>query len=297
MYSYIMAPLDFRLSAWPYGGNQYVKTYTSARFANIAPLLEFLQDQLDRTPQAKVFKTTFSLVNVFSTYFNISIGLTTEPGVNLQRGPVVFTFARTHDTNVGRPETVLWTTSKTALWGKVTTKPDFISISVPINVCVRAGLIGMMTYALQGVYDIVGGFTKNLVMGRKPLALENSMMRDKVFGYTIPKAMWQLHRDDWKYCNDFWQRMPEMLNLQWNAEFVSYYCRYIVPKLPSLRRGDVYASAREAAADVVRGFILSHIQGRVLPEEKILYTLLPYSDNIVDVEGMVADIVDGRYTT
>ena len=297
MYSYIPAILSFRLTAWPYGGDHYIKTYRSGNFRfDIKAVLDYLESELNKVPLAFVFKTTFSITNLYSVYHQISIGLSVEPAKPVMRGPVVFTFARTRQNMAHEVAHSFWATGKTALWGSNPNRPnDFISISIPLERSSEWRLPGVLERDLSYLYDIAGGFTKSVIRKVKPLGLANvEMIKSKYFRWNIPKAMWYLARKDWSYCLDFWRRMPELLNVEWTPAYLEYYCRFIAPNLPELQESPLYDQYFEEAKEQITHFILRWLQNSVKPEEENLLRFMPIMDEFTDVETLAIEIAKGK---
>lgn len=297
MYTYHPTLLSFRLSAWPYGGDHYIKTFRSGNFRfDIKAVLEYIESELEKIPLAFVFQTTFSITNLYSTYHKISIGLSVEPNQPVIRGPVVFTFARTRKTFAHNVVKSFWATGKSALWGTEPNRPnDFISISLPLERASEWRMPSVLERDLHYLYDIVGAYSKAVIRKVKPLELGDiETIKSKYFRWNIPKAMWFMAIKDWSYCLDFWRRMPELLKVEWTPAYLEYYCRFIAPNLPQLQESPLYDQYFEEAKDEITGFILRWMQGTVQPGEENLLRFMPIMDEFTDVETLAENIARGK---
>lgn len=290
-------PLDFRLSAWPQGGDHYVTTYNTDRYMiDVKMILDYVESELRRIAPAFVFKTTFTLVNVTSKFTEMSVGLCDSPDESLRRGPLTFTFARTKDNNGAQePDVTIWHTMYSATWGPATNHmADFITVNVPLVVCTRARVQQMMEKTQRLLFNIAGGFTKAVIRSIHDANLNYSGM-EKFKYYQIPRAMFYVSLNDWKYVLDFWKRMPDLLRVTWDSQFLEYYCREIAPNLPQRQRSPYYEQYREEAIDALRGFVLDYLQNTVKPAEINLLSLLPADDMIInDVETLVSNLAQGK---
>lgn len=296
MYIHAQMPLDFRLSAWPYGGDRYVTTYNTDRYLiDIRAILDYLELQLRKTPLAFILKTSFTLVNVYSQYTHTSVGLVSEPDENVRRSGLVFTFARTKDNNgPGTAKHVYWLRGYTAIWGNDTDSAnDFISISIPLNILTSARMQQMMIRDQRYLFDIAGGYTKAVIRSVKEFHGGVQVTRKYLYN-TIPRAMFYTAMTDWKYVLDFWKRMPDLLHVEWTPKFIEYYVRYIADKLPMRRRSKYYAQYEEEVQEHLRQFILRYLQNMVQPDEAGLVALLPADESLIhDVETLVVNLSKG----
>mgnify|MGYP003365347859 CR=1 FL=1 len=299
MYRYFPAPLSFRLSAWPYGGDHYIKTFRSSNFLrfDIRAVLEYVESELNKIPLAFVFKTTFTLTNVYSNYHRISIGLSVEPAQPVLRGPVVFTFARTRQNIAHFVVNKFWATGKSAIWGTNLNRPnDFISVSLPLERCSEWHMPGVLERDLQYLHDVMGAYSKAVIRQQPEITLTSAdMIKSKYFRWNIPKVMWHLAISDWAYCLDFWRRMPELLRVTWTPMYLEYYCRFIAPNLPQLQESKFYDQYFEEAKDQITHFILRYMQGTVKPDESNLLQFLPIMEDFTDVETLATNIAKGKF--
>lgn len=295
MYSYIPVTHNFRVSAWPAGGDHYTDTYSSYRYKfDIKSVLDYVKDQLEKVASAFVFKTSFTLINVYSDYFQNSIGYCAEPSSNVRVSPITFTFARSFlDGHYAKP--IFWQTHYTAVWGTTHERPsDFISISLPIDLISRSGINRALNSEMRAFYDILGAYTKAIVMKRLPIGTTNpEIIKSKVLYWNIPKAMWELPIQDWAYCQDFWNRIPALLTIDWTPAFLEYYCLYIAPNLPALR-SETHNLYSEQARDRITQFLLRYLQNVDLPEEQNLLRFLPIMGPSLDIQKLASDISQGK---
>lgn len=296
MYTHIGMPLDFRLSAWPYGGNRYVTTYNTDRYRiDIRMILDYIEEQLRKMPTAFVLKTTFTLINVYSEFTDTSVGITMEPDKSVRRhGMLVFTFARTRNEEIDKPMFVQWRNTYTCQWGCAANSPiDFITVNIPINIATRARIQQMTELHQRNLFDIVGGYTKAVIRSIHERNTSVAIMKNYKY-YTMPRAMFYLGIGDWKYVLEFWKRMPDLLRVEWSAKFTEYYVRYIAADLPDRKRSPYYKQYEEECQDRLRQFILRYLQNKVRPDETSLVSLLPADDMLIhDVETLVANLSKG----
>ena len=293
---YIPMPLDFRLSAWPYGGDRYITTYNTDRYLiDIKMVLDYLEEQLRKTPLAFLTKTTFTLVNVWSQYTNTSVGLVDLPPANVRRTGLVFTFARTQRNEAAKAHHVAWLRGYTAIWGPTDVQSDeFISISIPMVVLTRARMQQMMERDQRYLFDIAGGYTKAVIRSMQEYTGGVDLTATKFLRQNIPRAMFYTAMPDWKYVLDFWKRMPDLLQVEWTPKFIEYYVRYIAPNLPMRRRSKYYERYDEEAKDHIRQFILRYVQNQVGSDETGLVSLLPLDESALhDIETLTNKLAQG----
>jgi len=295
MYSHTQMPLDFRLSAWPYGGDRYVATYNTDRYLiDIRTILDYLELQLRKTPLAHILKTTFTLVNIYDAYTDSSVGIVSEPDEIARKTGLVFTFARTRHNGPGKVDQIYWLRMYTAIWGTSTVDSnDFISISIPLNILTRARMQQMMLRDQRYLFDIAGGYTKAVIRSIQEFSGGVQTTR-KYLHYTIPRAMFYMAMSDWQYVLDFWKRMPDLLHVEWTPKFIEYYVRYIADKLPMRQRSKYYARYEKEVKEELRQFILRYLQNTVNPNEAQLVALLPADESLIhDVETLVTNLSQG----
>jgi hypothetical protein len=270
-------------------------TYNTDRYRfDVKAVLDFLREKLQKVRQAFVSKMLFTETNVYSAFHKNSIGLSVEPASNVMLGPIVFTFAMSKLDNAHQPAILSRLDESVVVWASRSGKMmDFFSISIPVNICSRTGLDKISVPDLKALYDIVGAFSKSVILNHSPMLSHNPDIIANILHWTIPRAMWSLCSDDWKYCLDFWQRMPDLLNVTWDSLFVEYYCRFIAPNL-QLKHGFYYDLYYEQVLTEIRQFILRYLQNEVLPEEQNLLRFLPVMDEYTDVEKLAADIAQGK---
>lgn len=298
MHDYINKPLDFRLSAWPRGGDQYITTYNTDRYLiDIKMVLDYVEDSLRKTPIVHIFKTTFTLVNVYSMYTDKSVGLVDYPPQEVRRTGLVFTFARTlrNNADVKTVKHSTWMRGYTAIWGNTDNNPvDFVSISIPLHILTRARMQQMMERDQRYLYDIAGGYTKAIIRDMLVYSGGVESTAGKLLYQNIPRAMFYTAMDDWKYVLDFWKRMPDLLHVEWTPKFIEYYVRFIAPNLPMRRRSKYYAQYEGEAQDHLREFILRYVQNQIEPEEAGLAALLPLEESeLQDIETLVVKLSQG----
>lgn len=233
MYQYFHDPLSFRLSTWPWGGASYISTF-NYRVHNVLfkPILDYLAEELEKSPTLKVRYTTFTLVNVYSGFTDMSYGSGVSPHRYIRRGPLVFTFAMTRrDRTAFMPRHVIWNTGHTCLWGPTLQHGhDYLTISVPINIAMQCRMNNTLRRQLEWLYKIVGGWSKSFAMRRdsvQPRTDDPRLIHDQMYFRTIPKAMWMYPWQDWKFVREFWQRAPNILKVDVDQLFVSYFLQYL----------------------------------------------------------------------
>uniref|UniRef100_A0AB39CEG2 Virion structural protein n=1 Tax=Pseudomonas phage HRDY3 TaxID=3236930 RepID=A0AB39CEG2_9VIRU len=298
MHDHIVMPLDFRLSAWPKGGDNYVTTYNTDRYLiDLKMVLDYVEESLKGTPMAFIFKTSFTLVNLYTMYTDHSVGLCDSPPKNVMRTGLVFTFARTirqYD-NTQKAVHSTWMRGYTCIWGTSDNQSaDYISISIPLNILTRARMQQMMDRDQRLFYEIAGGYTKAIIRQQIDFSGGVDTTAAKLLYQNIPRAMFYTSMNDWKYVLDFWKRMPDLLHVDWSPKFIEYYVRFIAPNLPMRQRSKYYALYREQAQDQLREFLLRYVQNQIEPEEAGLAALLPLEENALhDIETLVSQLSQG----
>jgi hypothetical protein len=298
LHYFISKPLDFRLSAWPRGGDNYITTYNTDRYLiDIKMVLDYVEESLKKTPMAFIFKTSFTLVNIWSMYNNMSVGLVDYPPQEVRRTGLVFTFARTlrNNADVKTVKHSTWMRGYTAIWGTADNQSaDFISISIPLHILTRARMQQMMERDQRFLYDIAGGYTKAIIRQMNGYTGGVESTAGKLLYQNIPRAMFYTAMEDWKYVLDFWKRMPDLLHVEWTPKFIEYYVRFIAPNLPMRRRSKYYAQYEGEAQDQIREFILRYVQNQIEPEEAGLAALLPLEESALqDIETLVVKLSQG----
>jgi len=277
MYRFALMPWDFRLSAWPQRTSAYATTFNTDRYnVDIKPILDYVEEQLRRTPVAFVFKTSFSLTNFYSSFTGWSVGAAPDPERALRRGALTFTFSRKRYPNAVESAFRFWQTGTTVIWGTgISTPYDFITVSIPMHIAVAGRYPSMMANDQRAIYNIVGGYTKAVIRGIKETP-HNMTAKKNLFGKTIPRAMWDVAIADWKYVMEFWKRFPDMLKVNFSDPlFLEFYTREIAPNLPDRRRSKYYALYEEQCKEAWRSFILDFMQGTIKPEQYNLVSLMP----------------------
>ena len=270
---------NFRLATWPYGGG-YITTFSNERYNfELKPVFDYLKQELGKVAQAFVHKSTFTLLNIYSGYTYHSVGSSPAPDKQVFRGPVSFTFSMTLMDGFDKPSHQFWN-GRTCVWSiSGRNSPDFITISLPPDLSARARMYNMMDYDQIGLYNIVGGLTKAFVR-------EKPVTRAEIFGTTIPHAMSRYAISDWQYVLDFWKRMPELLELNLDAEFLDYWHNRIAP---------VYtppAEYMELVVDAFRSFLLRYRSGTMTKADQRLAYLVAEED-LTDMEAKAKDLAGG----
>ncbi|AGS82070.1 hypothetical protein O152_gp292 [Pseudomonas phage PaBG] len=296
MYQYFHDPLSFRLSTWPWGGASYIKTF-NYRVHNILfkPLLDYLAAELDKSPTLKVRKTTFTLVNVYSGFTDMSYGSGPAPYRSIRRGPIVFTFAMTRrEGGFQFPRHVIWNTGHTALWGpNLQRGHDYLSISVPINIAMQCRLNNTLRTQMEWLYKIVGGWSKSYAMSRDSFTLRsdsNKLTHDQLYFRTIPKTMWMFPWQDWKYVREFWDRGADVLNLDnLDVQFVDYFLSYLTRYFNKVDDPNV-KPAFEFIEQTVRSGILDCVQRTSSDLSRLVEPYIPIDIKTQMVQGEATDV-------
>lgn len=309
MFKYVHDPLSFRLSAWPWGGSSYITTY-NYRTHNILfrPLLDYLAQELDKSPTVKVRKTTMTLVNVYSGFTDLAYGSGGTPHKAIRRGPLVFTFAMTRrdDFAGSLPRHVIWNTGMTCLWGpKLQYSHDYLTISVPIDICVQCRFPNTLRRQMEWLYKIVGGWSKSYARNQLTESQEHypvKSIHDKIYYRTIPQAMWNYQWRDWKYVREFWDRAPDILNLdELSDTFFAYFLQYLTRYYKKVD-DPVTNPAFRKIEQWTRSAVLDLVQHNDTPATRVLIDLIPTSVQVsisenqpTDVESIVQTLCNGGY--
>ena len=305
MYQYIHDPLSFRLSTWPWGGASYITTF-NYRVHNIEfkPLLDYLKQELEKSPTLKVRYTTFSLVNVYSGFTDMAYGLGGTPHKSIRRGPIVFTFAMTRrDRTSFLPRHVIWNTGHTCLWGPTLQYGhDYLTISVPINIAMKCRLNNTLRRQLEWLYKIVGGWSKSFAMRRDSIETQDAkMIHDKIYYKTIPKVMWNYPWGDWKYVREFWDRAPNLLDIQVTDLFVEYFLLYLTRYFKKVKE-PLVVPVFEEIEQYVRSGLLDLVQKQTTDKGNLVAKFLPSDIALalaepspsINIEAVVDAICNGK---
>ena len=309
MYQHFTDPLTFRLSTWPWGGASYMKTFNwRAHNVIFKPVLDYLFQELEKSPTLKVRYTTFTLVNVYSAFTQLSYGPSGAPHPRIMRGPLTFTFAlRNVNSAEFLPKHVIWNTGHTALWGPdLQHGHDYLTISVPIDICARCRMNNTLRTQMEWLYKIIGGWSKSYVMHRDSITLRTDdpkLIHDQIYYKTIPAMMWRYPWNDWVYAREFWDRAPDILNVEVNSMFVRYFLQYLTRYYRNIGNQNINQSVVQAFDDIteyVRHGVLDIIQGMATDEAQALLAVLSADTikllsegNALDVEGLVISICKG----
>lgn len=270
-------PKNFRLAAWPYGG-AYVTTFDEHRYNfELRPVLEYLKAQLQRNALASTFPTRFTLVNLYSNYTGRSVGTQQAPDPQVMRGPISFTFARYEDRPYATPKFKFWN-MRTCIWGDSMGSADFITISLPPDISARARMYSMVEYDQRGLFNITGGFTKAVVRNKPVTSAE-------IFNAPIPHAMWNYAMSDWQYVLDFWKRVPAMLEINTEPEFLEYWNQRIAPVFTPP------AEYLDILVDAYRSFLIRYRSNTMtVADKKIAYLV---RGDLTDLETMAQNLAKG----
>jgi len=306
MYQHFPDPLSFRLSAWPWGGSSYIGTF-NYRAHNILfkPILDYLKQELENSPTVKVRDTTFTLVNVFSGFTDMSYGPMLKPHARVRRGPVSFTFAMTRrQREFALPRQIIWNTGMTALWGpNLQEGHDYLTINLPIDLCVQCRLNNTLRRQLEWLYKICGGFTKAIALDRNSFSLRSDdvkLIHDNLYFKTIPQMMWRYPWEDWKYAREFWDRAPDVLELDTSDEFVRYFLTYQTKFFKKIDDPNVKPFFEEVQ-HIVRSGVLDMVQKQPTSVSSLVAPFVSSMDRhdidagvAVNVERIVLDICTGK---
>lgn len=258
-------PLTFRLSAWPWGGS-YKRFYDHNRHnIFIYPILEYLNQEFQKVPQSYVRSTTFTLVNVYSKFTGISFGRTVQPPDNVIRGPVTFTFAITRrDDTPMIANHIQWNTGMSTIWGpNLQYSGDYLTISLPISLCVHSRLSNTLMFQMETLYRLIGGWSKSHVLRRRSIATRTSdirLIRNEFYHRSIPRTIWMYPWGDWKYAREMWDNGQDVMNV---SDIDIIFLDYYLTNLRSFHDKSKFDHIRQAYAkleDMVRDGILDIAQ-------------------------------------
>lgn len=309
MYQHFQDPLSFRLNTWPWGGSSYMKTFNwRAHNIILKPILDYLEEELANSPTLKVRYTTFTLVNVYSAFTDMSYGPLNAPHPRVRRGPVVFTFAMTRRQTDGYlPRHIIWNTGHTALWGPTLQYGhDYLTISLPINIAAQSRLNNTLRIQMEQLYKIVGGWSKSMAMRRDSITLRTDstkLIHDQVYYKTIPSMMWRYPWTDWVYAREFWDRAPDILKVEITPMFMRYFLTYLTRYFRNIGNQNINQSVIEAFdqifAYVHRG-VLDIVQHTDSEEANVLRDVIDpvlfahlNEDPSIDIERAVLSICKG----
>lgn len=293
MYTHTEIPLSFRLSTDPWGGQKYRNNF-DMRLQNflLRPLLDYVYKELDRIQAIKVRKTTLSLVNIYSAFTQTSVGkVEFLTNTQIQRGPLTLTFALRNREFAGFPQHVIWNTGHSCTWGPTLQYSlDFVTISVPISVCVATRIPSVMLPVLKRLYAILGAVTKSYALNRLELSsYPVESLYSKLYYKTIPKTLFYNNLNDLQYCMEVWEHSPNLLTPVISEKFIDYYVRYLTKhhrKFKDKYVDEVYIRIE----DEVKSYVLKSMQGTPVIES--ISSKVP-SDN-VNVSQLVKQICSGE---
>lgn len=300
-------PLMFRLSAWPWGGNSYVRYFNHTQHnILINPILEYLEQELNKTPIVKVRKTTFTLVNVHSAFTDISYGRNGPPPDSVARGPVTFTFAFTRrDDTPAIANHKIWTTGMSCIWGpNLQYSHDYLTISLPISLSAQCRLNNTLMPQMEILYKLIGGWSKSIALNKAPLTGRTTALdklRGEFYHRTIPRTMWYYPWREWKYCREFWDQGQDMLDLrEVDLTFLSYYLTNLTQFHGKSTELNVKACFKRIEELVHEG-VLDLAQNQITDTSQALEGVLPAlivsqlkSGDATNFEALVSDICRGN---
>ena len=225
MYRHKQELLTFRLGPWPWGGQSYNWPMRKIPF-NMGELLDFLEEQLSNS-HVYIRGAEFTLVNVSSKFSNQSYGhMPNVPNLKTY-GPVTFTFSLRRNTKAYRVRTSHRMSQHTEIWGS--TGPwDFISVTVPLNMAIRAKLNNSLMLHLEHLYKVVGAFTKSVALNLR--RSQDGTVTSSVVYRNIPALMRRFPRKFWPYNIEMW-KYPYLMHIPQDEEFLQYYVTTLAGKV------------------------------------------------------------------
>lgn len=229
MYRHRQERLTFRLGVWPWGGQSYRQAMREIRFP-MTEILDFLYRQLSNN-HVYIRGAEFTLVNVSSKFTRMSYGSEPQPPTKFQDGPVTFTFSLRRNTMGYRERTSHRMTGATTIWGSHTPN-DYITVTIPLNMAMRANMHNTLMLHLERLYKVVGMFTKSVALNLR--RSNDNTVHEALLYRDIPRLLRRYPRHLWPYCLEAWS-YPEMLNERhmMTPEFVAYYCTKLAGRVDS----------------------------------------------------------------
>lgn len=242
--------LTFRLSTNPKGGLAYVNAYRFLNKIDLRPLFDYIRKEFEDSPTIKVRRTTFTLVNITSEFVGMSIGTEDTPqDTMILRSPLTMTFAmRRRDSIGGKARHVIWNTGHTCVWGtNLQRSHDFLTVSIPLNIIQMCGLNRMLRPNLERLYQVIGGFTKSLALGKKSVRNFDDVykIRNAVFYKNMPVVMWYYDYDDLFFCRDTWDINPNIISTDINDLHLEYFVRFLT------RYGNAISNSTSPSDDIL----------------------------------------------
>lgn len=292
MYVHDFEQLTFRLSCWPWGGRSYRKFYHNRRNIGLKSLADFLAKELD-VNHFRVFRTTFTLVSVYSKFTDRSYGHMTAPHPSVTNGHVTFTFKMRNNYCPYVSNKRAWISKHTCMWGNSGTS-DYVTVSIPLNLCMRARLNNTLRLQMEMMYKVLGGITKNVVQNHRSILFNKGkeIIRADLLDALLVRVMQHHPIEDWIYCREFWSMCPDLLTVEkGDARFAEYYLTYLAGT--SLRYQPEF---KKYLAKRVKSGILALLQHEVTDDSELVAMVRPEIKHAtqINVEQTVIEIMEGR---
>jgi hypothetical protein len=144
-------------------------------------------------------------------------------------------------------------------------------------------------------------------MDRTPItnrSKEVKLVRDQVYYKTIPAMMWRYPWNDWVYAREFWDRAPDILNVEVTDFFAEYFLTYLTRYYRNIGNQNINQSVIQAFDDLeayVRRGVLGFVQGMLTSESEVLVKVI--SEDLVkqlgsgdqfDINAIVQTICKGN---
>ncbi|QZE57727.1 hypothetical protein pEaSNUABM17_00181 [Erwinia phage pEa_SNUABM_17] len=244
----------------------------------------------------------FTLVNVFSTDNNMSMGYSNRPddSVIMIDSGIAFTFCLKPRANriLPPPMTQLGRGRYWRLWG-VENNNEYITIGLPRSVIF--GLNGNGVEMLNVVYNTVGAVTRNYVQlvsssnlapsqSARDLASQANLVKD----LSVSNLMRTVPYDEWHFNINIWKDYSEMLIPDvMRKDFPLYFCIFILPGLylPNVGKAGTEFVEKTVVDFVAKGLmkIAASLASPVIDQSPellaALYLLLTPTQDTSDMEA------------
>ncbi|QYW03149.1 hypothetical protein pEaSNUABM14_00189 [Erwinia phage pEa_SNUABM_14] len=244
----------------------------------------------------------FTLVNVFSTDNQMSMGYSNRPddSVIMIDSGICFTFCLKPRPNrvLPQPLTQLGRGRYWRLWG-VADNNEYLTVGLPRSVLFA--LNGNGLEFLNVIYNTVGAVTRNYVQlvssaSLSPAAnyIDLATTANQVLDLSVSNLMRTVPYDEWHYNVNIWKDYSEMLISDvMRKDFPLYFCMYILPKLylPNVGKSGTEYIDKTVADFVAKGMmklsaaIASQIVDPTPELLAALYMLLTPTQDTSDMEA------------
>lgn len=225
--------------------NTYSGMYRPQQMRNASPyvldtIIRQVISQIIDAQMPFIKALNFTLVNVFSTDTNMSMGYSNRPddSVIMVDSGICFTFClKPRATrNLPQPMTQLGRSRYWRLWG-VDNNNEYLTVSLPRSLLF--GLNGNGVEFLNVIYNIVGAITRNYVQlvssskfGPAASSQDLSSIASQTLMLSVSNCMRTVPYTEWHFNLPMWKEYSEVfVSDVIQKDYPLYFCLYILPSL------------------------------------------------------------------